>query len=390
VQSEGFLLPESIDNLQGNAASIANYLFSSSNIPSPDLMEVLRPLVRLPADEFSNALLELGPQQFGGLTLSNLQTSVRIGSGMNRASTAYETYFSNCYQSLRTAASNIDQSIWFAPIGYYYKQNEMQQQVPFIGRTYGFTAGYNARLFNHLVLSAGVGYTHSSLNWFENRGNANIQSVYLSPSFGYVTDSGYIGVVIVGARSFYDANRKIQFSSVNRKAHNNHKSYDLLTGFTGALKLKILDRVQKDLFLFPIINLTYLNIFESGYRESGAGAINLSIKNVHSAFLRPELKLKLLKQLTTNSFCFSPNIYVGWLKNIPLTKGLFTSRFYKQETAEKNFNVQSYHNSTDQMVLGAEISMVHQNTFSIKMGYEANIGNHYNVQEANITINWTF
>jgi outer membrane autotransporter protein len=122
---------------------------------------------------------------------------------MNRTSDAYENYYlTPCYQSFKDAASGPDQSIWFNPIGYYYKQNEMQEQVPFNSKTYGFTTGFSTRLFNLLILSAGTGYTHSSLNWFKNNGDAHIQSVYLSPSVGYVGEYGYIGLVLLGSCSF--------------------------------------------------------------------------------------------------------------------------------------------------------------------------------------------
>ncbi|MDN3508711.1 MAG: autotransporter outer membrane beta-barrel domain-containing protein, partial [Candidatus Neptunochlamydia sp.] len=390
IASTGLILPEDINSLSGNAKEIAAYLFSPSTFSAKGLFPILRLLIKFPAGEFSDALLELGPQQFGALALSNLQTSVHTGHSMHRVKEAYENYFSTCYQSFRKPNADLDQSIWFNPIGYYYKQNEMEDQVPFNSRTYGFTTGYSARLFNHFIVNAGIGYSYSSLNWYQNNGCANIQSLSLSPSVGYMGKYGYAGIMVSGARSFYDVDRKIHFSNIKRTAHNNHKSYDLLTGFTGALKLKFPDKFQKNLFLLPTVNLDYLNIFENGYQESGAGAIDLSVRNIHSAFLRPEMKLKLLKQFIMDTICASTDIYVGWVRNIPLTNGNYTSRFYKQQTCSKNFTVQSYHSSTDQVILGAKLLMIHKDNFSIKMGYEANIGNHYNVQKGSINVDWMF
>ncbi len=385
------VLPIPISELDGDRKNIAKYLFSCSEQFSPELCLILQPLVKGSPENFSAALLQLGPQQFGGLALSNLQTSTRVGQSMNRTSDVYETYYlTPCYQSFKDPTSGSDQSIWFNPIGYYYKQNEMQEQVPFNSKTYGFTTGFSTRLFNHLVLSAGTGYTHSSLDWYKNNGSAHVQSAYLSPSIGYVGEYGYVGLVLLGSRSFYEVNRKIHFSNFKDKAHNHHKSYDLLAGCRGSLRLKFPENFQKNFFLLPTVNLDYLNIFESGYQESGAGAINLSVKNVHSAFLRPEVKLKLLKELNTCSVCSSPSIYVGWLRNIPLTSGIYTSRFYKQETCTKNFTVQSYHSSTDQLILGAEVLVMYKDHCSLKLGYEANIGNHHNVQEGNLNFNWVF
>ncbi len=384
------VLPTPIDDLNGNSKKIAEYLFACNSIHSNDLVSILKPLVKLPAEEFSNALLELSPQQFGGLSLSNLQTSVRIARSMNRTNDSYENYFSTCSKPSKEKKNEFSQLIWFNPIGYYYKQTEMQEQVPFNSKTYGFTTGFSTCLFNHLIVSAGTGYTYSSLNWYENNGDAHIQSVYLSPSVGYIGEYGYAGVALLGARSLYDVNRKIQFSNIRETAHNNHKSYDGLIGISGGLKLKFPEKLQKNLFLMPTLNLDYLNIFEKGYQESGAGPVSLSIRNIHSAFLRPEFKLKLLKELNTETTCFLPSIYVGWLRNIPLKNGKYTSRFYKQEACEGNFTVQSYHISTDQLALGAEASLFYKDNCSLSIGYEANIGNHYSVQEGRLNFNWNF
>lgn len=144
---------------------------------SEELALFLRPLVKLSAEGFKAGLLALGPQQFGGLPLSNLQANVRIGHAMNRVDTAYEND-----SSCRTL--DLEQSAWVTPIGYYYKQNEMEDQCPFNVRTYGFATGYSARFSKHFLLSGGVGYTDSNLNWYSNKGGANIQCVYLTLLLG--------------------------------------------------------------------------------------------------------------------------------------------------------------------------------------------------------------
>ena len=88
-----------------------------------------------------------------------------------------------------------------------------------------------------------------------------------------------ISLVLLGSRSFYEVNRKIHFLNFKDKAHSDHKSYDLLAGCRGSLKIKFPENFQKNFFLLPTANLDYLNFFESGYQESGAGAINLSVRN---------------------------------------------------------------------------------------------------------------
>ncbi|MDN3509294.1 MAG: autotransporter domain-containing protein, partial [Candidatus Neptunochlamydia sp.] len=385
------VLPVPIDVISGNAKNIAKYLFSCKQLPSPDLIPILRTLVKLPPEKFTEALLKLGPEQFGALALGHLQTSTRIGQSMNRAKSFYEDYYlTPCYPTFNPPSYS-NHMIWIAPIGYYYKQNERDEQVPFENRTYGFTTGVDHCFSNHFVLSGGFGYTHSNLNWKQNRGCSHIQSIYLGPSIGYISPQGYIGLSLVGSRSSYDVKRRIAFSSFKETAENHHKSWDLLAEINGSIKLKLPEILNKNLFMISSVTIDYLNIFESGYQESGAGPIDLSVKNVHSTFVRPEVTVRLMKELTVHLLCASPSIYMGWQKNIPLTQSYYTSSFYKQEVCSKNFTVKSYHSSTDQLVLGTDlIIMGCKANWSLKVGYKASICDHFNTQEGTLNFNWNW
>ncbi len=384
------VLPVPIDTISGNAKNIAKYLFSCKQLPSPDLVPILRSLVKLPPEQFTESLLKLGPEQFGALALERLQTSARIGQSMNQTNSFYEDYYlTPCYHTFNPTSSSKHMT-WVSPLGYYYKQNQRDEQIPFENRTYGFTTGFGHCFSNHLVLSGGFGYTYSNLNWKQNRGDSHIQSIYLSPSIGYISPRGYIGLSLVGSRSFYDVKRSIAFSSFKETAQNYHKSWDLLAEMSGSIKFKVPEIVNRNLFLISSFTINYLNIFESGYQESGAGPIDLSVRNVHSAFFRPEVTVKLLKELTMNSLCSAPSIYIGWQKNIPLTQGNYTSRFYKQDVCSKNFTVKSYHSSTDQLVLGTDLIMAYKANWSLKLGYKASIGDHFNIQEGTVNFNWSF
>ncbi len=386
------ILPVPLDQLKKNAKRVAQHIFSHYTDHSDEFFAILTELTSVSPAEFPNSLLQLSPKRFEGLALSSLQTHACVGQSMNRISDAYQTYYTtpNC-QPCKDSASSSNHSVWFNSFGYYYKHDQVQELFAFNNKTCGFTTGLSTRLSEHLVLSTGAGYTHSNLYWYENQGNANIQSVHLSPSLGYIGKCGYAGVVLLGSRSFYKADRKIHFADVKGKLHNHHKSYDLLAGFKGGLKLKCPESFQKNLFLFPIVNIDYLNIFENKYKESGAGNLNLAVKSIQSAFLRPELKLKLSKELNTPTVFSAPSIYVGWVKNIPLKNERYIAQFYKQASLPKYFTQTSSHRSTKQLVLGAEVLLItYEDNFSLKVDYEANLGKHSKVQKGNLNFSWKF
>ena len=163
---------------------------------SPALLPILDPLLRLSQEEFAQALLQFGPQNFGALGLTRMQTNTSIGHSMNQISGEFQKLLNG------DRACNDSSSLWIEQIGYYYKQNELEEQTPFNDRTYGFTLGYKKTLFNHLLVSIGGGYSHSNLNWYRNRGDASTQSVYIAPGVGYVGEWGYGGLLVQGSRTF--------------------------------------------------------------------------------------------------------------------------------------------------------------------------------------------
>jgi len=383
------VLPVQLRNLTGNAQVIAGELLSLLDAPSEDFKAVVRGVTRLSFETFPRGIEQLGPQQFGALALSCLESNTRIAQEMNRVQAAYvvDELMNSSPETPPAARSH--RAAWVAPLYYYDKQNEKDGQTPFINRTHGLTTGYQQQLLNALFLSAGAAYSHSDIGWQQGRGYAEIDSVYVSPSLGIRGESGYAGIVVSAARSFYAVDRKIRLPGISKDARNKHRSLDILTGFSGALKFK-LSKAHNPLFFLPTVGLDYLNIFEKGYREQGADSMNLTVESVRSTFFRLDAKLHLLRKVALRFGDFLPSLYVGWLKTIPITQGCYKGKWREQTGDHAPFNVQSYHSSTDQAILGADFSFAYRDHCSFKLKYEANLGKNHTVQEAKMSFNWNF
>jgi len=412
------VLPIPLALLKGNARQIGDYLFSCRHSPSEELTSILQPLVQLPPREFIQALLDLGPQQFGGILLDVLESNVRIAHAANRVETLYYTHvppssqqsappsstpsdFSRSKWIAPSVASSFahahlvnasqkdsTRSIWITPIGFYYKRDQKKEQVPFISRTYGFTAGYTLGIDN-FYLNIGAGYTDSDLNWAQYHGHAQTQAAYASPSLGYVGKWGYAGMVFSFARRFYDVKRGMHFSEVMRDAQSTHKSHDLLAGFAGAFKIRVLDKVQKSLSFMLTMHLDYLSIFESAYTEVGAGPLNLSLQRMRSSFFHSELMLKVLKQMNWKSIHMFPTIFVGWATHIPLSKGEYRASL-QEKTCQEYLDVKNNLSLIDHMSIGAELFVNRSDRFAFKMSYQASLMNFSFVQEGQLSLNWNF
>ena len=365
--------PQNPNSLKGNAKVIFQYINQFVQTQSEDLKEVLRAVTASSADRFAGALLEMSPEQFGALALDRLQSHVLVQHEMTTLEAGRKGY-----------------SLWVSPLGSYYKQRRKGVQVPFNSHTYGLTLGGGKKLSNGIILNSGLGYTHSSLTWSAQRGRAEIQSIYLSPSFGIENRWGFVKGVISGALSFYDVDREIHLPKIKKRtAHSVHKSYDVGVGFAGALKLELSRIGAQGLFCLPTLNIDYLTFFESRYKESGAGSLDLSVESKQSAFLRFDAKVKVLKHFDVGSSRLSPSVYAGFIKGICLTDRTQSAKL-KLEEISSEMVVRTYHRLKAQAILGAELLFSGQGRYSLNFGYEINLGGNKTIQEGKILFNWKF
>ena len=376
------LFPIPVKELRGRARSVAEYISDLDIKGIKDLETVLSVLVKLPRDQLSPALVELSPAQFGGSALSLLQSGVRISSALIGP-----------LSQQKQADRNPSQTVWATPFGYYYDQKEKGETLPFRDRTYGFAGGYQRKVSTYLLASVGMGYAYSDLSWLDNRGYGVLQSIYLGPSFGYRQANGHLSLTLLGGMSLYDMTRRIEFGQadrVDRKAENRHMSYDLLASLNGGLKFQIFEKAQKRLFVATEFKCDALNLFENGFEESGAGDVSLKVEKGYLAFLRPELTLKLIKQVDLPGLKISPQISVGFLRNIRLNRGEYRSQFLSLKEDGLSFAVRGYRHLSNQLSFGAGVKLSYQENCALSFDYSANISYQLAIQEAKLRFSWSF
>ncbi|NGX51593.1 MAG: Extracellular serine protease [Chlamydiae bacterium] len=374
-----------IDSLKGNAKAVAEFLFCSApTTTDPDLINVMRLLLALPADQFGKNLPQLSPAIFGALPLVNLQ----------RGTIVADTIVENAEKSHwcdRCKGDQKNTAIWIAPVGNLYRQDRIDNQIGFDADTYGFTIGGSHLFCDRVNLSAASGYTYSSIDWKRNAGEGHWNSVYLGPSVAWIDDNWYVNLLLLGSYNHYKIDRKIRFTGLRRTAHNSHDSYDLLARVDGGYKFKVgFPGCTKYLFILPEARLSYLNVFEKRYTESGAGSLNLVVDSKQTAYLQPNLLIKFLQDFYSSNYCITPTLQVGWVANIPLSSAGYRSRLYKQQACKSHYSVNSFHKTTNQLSLGAELVVARLNDLLFELGYKANFFGRSVVHNAKVKVEKRF
>ena len=400
----GAVLPISRPQLRGNALAVAEYLFCRGFYPdNEDLLHVMSSLVKVPRNQFTRDLLKVSPLQFGALPLVNVE-SHRLVSDVIVENTEKFFWCDPCVSSQKDQQSceqnRNKTSVWIAPIGNYYHQDGIthgsarswgDRQIGFDAYSVGVGLGASHLFLQSLSVGGGIGYTYSHIDWEKNRGEGHWNSIYLGPSVGWSKNNGYLNFLVLGSFNRYHIDRKIKFPGVNRTAESAHNSYDLLLRLDGGYKFRINTGGNLDhFFILPEATISYLNVFEESFTESGAGSINLAVDSKYSAFLQPAVLVKLLRDFYRTGVCVTPALQIGWTSNVPLTSGNYTSRFYKQNTCKSHFDVKSFHDTSNQMTVGGEVVIRTDSEWIVELGYKADLFDNRTVQSGKVKVEKRF
>ncbi len=387
------ITPLALSNLATNPRKVGQYFFDQEEVAfgTQDLQYVAnQSLVLSSGGPFEDSLVRLSPLTQAGSTFSTFQNNVQMAIVLDRQfqSEAQEASSNPCNY---LEYAQVKPGGFVQPIALFYNQQKTTeslattQQVPFKASTYGAGAGYSYVLDRQFVFEGGLGYTHTNLNWKDNFGSSEWNSFYLAPFLGWFNDQGFANLMFMWAANFYDTNRRVQFPGIDRTATSNYNSYDFFIRANGGFQVY----VRKDFWLRPELTLNYLADVREDYTETGAGGISLQVKRKVTNILQPSVRARFVKEIETAKFCYAPNIYAGWLANIPLDNGLTSARF-TDAPANLFFNIQGGSQTTNQLILGAEFFARRFDQFEITANFEADLFSYFEVYTIKAKFEWMF
>ena len=388
----GSVLPVPVNDLPSNAKNVANYLFCGDFYPNDaDLKSVMQQLLTLPPNLFIKELDQLSPDQFGALPLTDLQNNRMIANTVTSKTESF-SWCDACETEKNCPNKENLITVWLAPVGQWQKQRGYKEQLGFNTQTYGFSMGGSHLFSSWIYFSGGLGYTHTNIEWKDNAGGGDWNSIYLSPSVGLLKKNWYINFLTQGSLNFYSINRDIRFTGLHRTAHSSHRSLGLLARIDGGYKFTFY-RTENELPFTILLTarLSYFNLFEESYKETGAKSINLKINSKYSSYLQPEFLVKFLREIHVDTLCITPIFHLGWIGNYSLTSETYTSRFSINEPfCKSSFSINSYDKNTNQLSLGMTLLLKQFDLWQIEISYEARLLDHLFINNATIHADWKF
>lgn len=377
-----FILGSGVITPDNNRRIDFDHVIQPFDLDDPDIKDILGNLVVLPQNKYTKILNKLTPTQSGGFALSELENNFNVA---NAFFTKGADSRSCCYLDVCESTN-----IWVNPLGFVYSQKSRyeigQDSIGFTSHVYGMATGIDHIFDNNWSLGFGLGYSYSQLHWKRQIGKAHANSGYLGPYIKYDCDNFYFDFLLLGAGNFYDVDRKIIFPGFSRTAHSNPTNWNFSEVALAGFKLEPCYKF----FVQPEFIIDQCNVFQEGFKEIGAGSVNLSVKNKYASFLRSLLNLKFIKEWVCSSTCIVPSINVGWLRTTPLSGRHYNANFRDRAVYASNFSITSFSEVVDQLFAGAQLLISCQDRLTFSVGYDGKFGGGSKVSEVNMALHSRF
>ncbi|MFV3075586.1 autotransporter outer membrane beta-barrel domain-containing protein [Niveispirillum fermenti] len=170
----------------------------------------------------------------------------------------------------------------------------------------GLTTGFDVPAPGNSRLGAAIGYVRTDL---DGAGGDSTMNSYMLAAYGGITHGRLFGTAdIAFGMSDHDARRPIRFGSIDRLALSDGKGSQFGAGFTAGYRATV-----AGLLFEAAGGLRYDQVSGEGFREAGAGALDLSVDNLDLHALRSEAGLRLAARYrSTADLIVEPELHVRW------------------------------------------------------------------------------
>jgi outer membrane autotransporter protein len=353
----------------GNAAAAGAALEQAGEDGATgDMLDVLNTLDNMPdAGDIQNALDTVIPNVDSGvLNVSNTSlnqfigtSSARLGGLFAQAREAEETGVSAGSPSLK------GMDVWARGFGEYLKQKPRGFSNGYRATVWGTALGGDIPAFNDRVrLGLSGGYAQSDINSKDNSGKTDIDSYQGTFYAGYIDPQNpyYLNGSFSFAYNKYDGKRQVAVGAITGIADSDYDGQQYSVMFDGGY---VVDAGK--FRITPMASLQYLRLHLQSYTETGAGALNLSVKAQNYDMLQSGLGMKVERPFEAKGMTVIPEIHAKWLYDFIGDKQETTSTF---AGGGGSFATNGFDPAQNSFNAGAKLTLASHNNWSLETNYD--------------------
>ncbi|WP_158905969.1 autotransporter domain-containing protein [Burkholderia sp. L27(2015)] len=278
-------------------------------------------------------------------------------------------------------------STWGQAFGGHASQNE-REQVPGYSANYGgLIVGVDKSISDRWRAGGVFSYTNTAIN---DEGDAGGDSTRVN-SYGFIGYASYTGqpwyVNLSGGvvQQDYTTNRQVAFTGFAGNANGQFSGQQYVARAEAGYPLPLGPAT-----LTPLASLTYSNLHQNGYTESGGNGAALTVGSDHSASVRSALGVKLEEGFATTYGVLVPDIKLQWLHEYDHAQQVTGASFAADPTGETGFTTVGASPVSDVADVSLGVTLLRANNLSLTMRYELQAGGGFVSQTGSLRLRQVF
>jgi len=173
---------------------------------------------------------------------------------------------------------------------------------------YGAVAGMDKLVSDDMLFGFGLGGATANVD-YSFSADADIDSFLCSLYGSYFKDDWHFDWTAAYSHNWYNSQRSIHFGAINRKAESDHQgnAYSVAIEFGKNFG-------GSSMILEPIAGVGYTAVQENGYKEKGAGALNLKVDSDTTDGFYSKLGIRMAKEFRSNpDMVIVPKVNMFWI-----------------------------------------------------------------------------
>lgn len=222
----------------------------------------------------------------------------------------------------------------------------------------------------------------------DNQGSsAHVKSYGLFAYANYEGKPWYANLTAGNVWHHYNTKRDIAFSGFSGDAAGSFKGNQyLVSGLMGyPLQLGMMRTT-----LTPIAALTYSNLRQDGYTESGGNGAGLTVNGVTSTSLKSDLAMKVDHRFKVSNGEVRPFAQLGWRHEYHTHALQSVANFSADSSGATSFVTRGSKPVVDTGVLSVGATVIGQHNLSLTVKYTGEAARHYQSHTGNLQLRWQF
>ena len=367
-----------------NAATVGSVLQNITN-PSSDMTTVINTLAALSTSQVASSLESMSPTVDGAVTQSSI-------SMLNQITGAAEMHLENIRTGGGTTgiATGDDYfkglDIWAQGLGDYAHQDPRGSSNGYNATSWGVSGGADVPLGNDaLRMGIGSGYSQTFVRSKDFSGRIDIDSIPESIYCTYENDKYpfYLDAMFTFIYNLYNASRAVTVGTLTQRTASADYDGEQYSGyFEGGYSF-----FYKNLRLTPLVSFNYMHLHTGSYTETGADALNLSVKAQDYDMALTGFGAKIAYPLEQKWGTLMPDLHAKWLYDWIGDNQATTAGFAGGGTS---FGTSGFRAARSAYDLGTKIGLKTKYNISIDLDYDFLLKADYYEHYGSVTVRYSF